>query len=116
MPLNIERSRTTNGSISGLPRKGKIRAILNNGSVSNLDHAATIQQTMIFHQRFLPGLAIASYLVGDEKTRECAVVDASSGLSATCQGGWLRVRHILEKHVHSDFVSGAGELKACLGD
>jgi hydroxyacylglutathione hydrolase len=28
----------------------------------------------------------------------------------------LRVRHILEKHVHSDFVSGAGELKACLGD
>jgi hypothetical protein len=82
MPLNIERSRTTNGSISGLPRKGKIRAILNNGLVSNLDHAATIQQTMIFHQHFLPGLAIASYLVGDEKTRECAVVDASSGLSA----------------------------------
>jgi hypothetical protein len=50
--------------------------------------AATIQQIMIFHQRFLPGLAIASYLVGDEKTRECAVVDPSSGLSATCQGGW----------------------------
>ena len=28
----------------------------------------------------------------------------------------LRVRHILETQVHSDFVSGARELKACLGD
>ena len=25
---------------------------------------------MFFHQRFIPGLAIASYMVGDEKTKE----------------------------------------------
>ena len=30
---------------------------------------------MFFHQRFIPGLAIASYMVGDEKARECAVID-----------------------------------------
>jgi len=81
--------------------------------------AATIQQTMIFHQRFLPGLAIASYLVGDEKTRECAVIaptrDAQDFLQLAKAEG-LRVRHILETHVHSDFVGGARELKACLGD
>ena len=30
---------------------------------------------MFFHQRFIPGLAIASYLVGDEKTEQVAVID-----------------------------------------
>ena len=30
---------------------------------------------MFFHQRFVPGLAIASYVLGDEKTRELAVID-----------------------------------------
>ncbi|HIM29527.1 MAG TPA: MBL fold metallo-hydrolase, partial [Planctomycetes bacterium] len=30
---------------------------------------------MFFHQRFVPGLAIYSYIVGDEKTKEAAVID-----------------------------------------
>ena len=30
---------------------------------------------MILQQRFVPGLAIASYLIGDETTGEAAVVD-----------------------------------------
>ena len=30
---------------------------------------------MFFHQRFVPGLAIYTYMVGDEKSRQCAVID-----------------------------------------
>ncbi len=30
---------------------------------------------MLLHQRFIPGLAIASYIVGDEKSGEAAVID-----------------------------------------
>ena len=30
---------------------------------------------MFFHQRFIPGLAIASYMVGDEKAKQVAVID-----------------------------------------
>ena len=30
---------------------------------------------MFFHQRFVPGLAIASYMVGDEKAKQLAVID-----------------------------------------
>ena len=74
---------------------------------------------MFFHQRFVPGLAIASYLVGDEKTKEVAVIDPTRDVDefiriASAEG--LRITHILETHVHADFVSGARELKARLGD
>ena len=74
---------------------------------------------MIFHRSFLPGLAVASYLVGDETTRECAVIDPTRDVHdlvnlARTEG--LKIRHILETHVHSDFVSGARELTACLED
>ncbi len=30
---------------------------------------------MFFHQRFVPGLAIYSYIVGDEKNGDDAVID-----------------------------------------
>ena len=30
---------------------------------------------MFFHQRFVPGLAIYSYVVGDENTKEAVVID-----------------------------------------
>ena len=73
---------------------------------------------MFFHQRFIPGLAIASYMVGDEKAREVAVIDPTRDVDefieiAGREG--LRIAHILETHVHADFVSGSAELKARLG-
>jgi len=72
---------------------------------------------MFFHQRFIPGLAIYSYMVGDEKTKSCAVIDPTRDVEyfielAKAEG--LRIEHILETHVHADFVSGAKELKARL--
>jgi hydroxyacylglutathione hydrolase len=74
---------------------------------------------MFFHQRFIPGLAIYSYLVGDEKTRQCAVIDPTRDVDEYLQIAkreGLRITHALETHVHADFVSGSAELKARLGD
>ena len=74
---------------------------------------------MFFHQRFVPGLAIYSYMVGDEKSRQCAVIDPTRDVEeyleiARREG--LRITHVLETHVHADFVSGSVELKSRLGD
>jgi len=74
---------------------------------------------MLLHQRFIPGLAIASYLVGDEQTGEAAVIDPTRDVEeylAYARDNDLHIRHILETHVHADFVSGARELKARLKD
>ncbi len=69
---------------------------------------------MFLHHRFVPGLAIHSYMVGDERSKQCAVVDPTRDVDdyiriAKAEG--LHITHILETHVHADFVSGARELK-----
>jgi hydroxyacylglutathione hydrolase len=72
---------------------------------------------MLLHQRFVPGLAIASYVIGDEATGEAAVVDPTRDVEdflRVAEENGLRIRHILETHVHADFVSGSRELKARL--
>ncbi len=74
---------------------------------------------MYFYQRFVPGLAVYSYLVADEVSGEAALIDPTRDIDefldiARAQG--FRIRHVLETHVHADFVSGASELKARLGD
>ncbi len=74
---------------------------------------------MLLYQRFVPGLAIASYIVGDERTGEAAVVDPTRDVEDFIQYASendLHIKHILETHVHADFVSGARELKARLSD
>lgn len=74
---------------------------------------------MLLHQRFIPGLAIASYLVGDERSGEAAVIDPTRDVEdyiGYARDNDLHIRHILETHVHADFVSGARELKARLND
>jgi hydroxyacylglutathione hydrolase len=72
---------------------------------------------MLFHQRFVPGLAIASYIIGDEASGEAAVIDPARDVQpfldfANEEG--LHIRHIIETHVHADFVCGSRELKARL--
>jgi len=74
---------------------------------------------MFFHQRFIPGLAIYSYLVGDEKTKEAVVIDPTRDvdeLLQLAQQQGLHITHILETHVHADFLCGSRELKARLND
>lgn len=72
---------------------------------------------MFFHQRFAPGLAIASYMVGDEKTKQVAVIDPTRDVEEyirIAKEEGLRITHVLETHVHADYVSGSAELKARL--
>jgi hydroxyacylglutathione hydrolase len=72
---------------------------------------------MFFHQRFIPGLAIASYMVGDEKKKTVAVIDPTRDVDEyirVAKDEGLHITHVLETHVHADFVSGAAELKARL--
>lgn len=72
---------------------------------------------MFFYRRTIPGLAIHSYLVGNEQTGECAVIDPVRDVDeylAVSRDNGLEIRSILETHVHADFVSGSKELKEAL--
>ena len=69
---------------------------------------------MILHQRYVPGLAILSYVLGDEQAGEAIVIDPVRDVGEyleVARSHHLRIRHILETHVHADFVSGSRELK-----
>jgi hydroxyacylglutathione hydrolase len=66
---------------------------------------------MYFKQFYLGCLAQASYMIGSDG--EAAVVDPRRDideyLEAAKENG-LTIRHIVETHLHADFVSGHGEL------
>ena len=66
---------------------------------------------MHFHQFYLGCLAHASYLIGSNG--EAAVVDPQRDVqqyidAADVRG--LRIRYVIETHIHADFVSGHSEL------
>ncbi|MBI2568366.1 MAG: MBL fold metallo-hydrolase [Candidatus Schekmanbacteria bacterium] len=71
---------------------------------------------MIFEQFYLGCLAHASYLLGDGG--EAAVVDPQRDvdkyIDAAARAG-LRIRYVIETHLHADFVSGHRELAARTG-
>lgn len=66
---------------------------------------------MIIQQFFVPGLSHLSYLIGGSKS--CAVVDPKRDIQVyldTSKVMGLKITHILETHLHADFVSGHLEL------
>ena len=66
---------------------------------------------MFFKQYYLGCLAHGSYVVGDGG--EAAVVDPRRDVDeyiADCEAQGLRIKYILETHLHADFVSGHIEL------
>lgn len=72
---------------------------------------------MIFHRFFYPYLAIFSYLVGDEITKKCIIIDPTRNIEEylkAAQNEQLTITDIIETHVHADYVSGAQELKSAL--
>ena len=74
---------------------------------------------MFFHRIFTPGLSINSYLLGDGKTKRCAVIDPTRHVVSyivQAQNAGYEITDILETHIHADFISGARELKHQLND
>lgn len=73
---------------------------------------------MYLEQFFVEGLGHASYLIGSDQTKEAAVVDPRRDIGVYLQAAsraGLRIRYVLETHVHNDFLSGAKAIRDRLG-
>jgi glyoxylase-like metal-dependent hydrolase (beta-lactamase superfamily II)/rhodanese-related sulfurtransferase len=69
---------------------------------------------LIFKQFYLPCLAHASYLIGDEATGTAAVVDPQRDTDqyiAFATEHKLKIKHVFLTHLHADFVAGHLELR-----
>ena len=73
---------------------------------------------MILKQFYLPCLAHASYVIGDEETGTAAVVDPQRDTDqyiAFAAEHALKIKHVLLTHLHADFVAGHLELRDRVG-
>lgn len=71
---------------------------------------------MIIRQFFLPGIAHSSYLVAGDAA--CAVIDPSRDVGrylSAARGMHVAITHILETHLHADFISGHLDLAEATG-
>src|SRR5438034_7026140 len=69
---------------------------------------------MILKQFYLPCLAHASYLIGDEQTGTAAVVDPQRDIGIYLSFATehkLQIKHVFLTHLHADFVAGHLELR-----
>jgi len=68
---------------------------------------------MLVQQFFVKGIAHSSYLLGGTKT--CAIVDPRRDVDIyldAAESLGMKITHILETHLHADFISGHLELAA----
>lgn len=73
---------------------------------------------MLFETIKTEGLAHLSYLLGDGNSGTCAVIDPRRDVQVyleLAQRYQTLITHIIETHVHADFVSGSRELAARTG-
>jgi len=73
---------------------------------------------VIFKQFYLPCLAHASYIVGDEETGTAVVVDPqrdTNQYTAFAAEHSLAIKHVFLTHFHADFVAGHLELRDRVG-
>ena len=69
---------------------------------------------MILHQFYLNCLAHASYIVGDERSGNAAVVDPQRDIDqylTFAEKHGLRIAHVVLTHLHADFIAGHLELR-----
>ncbi len=71
---------------------------------------------MLVEQYYVEGIAHLSYLIGGTTT--CAIVDPSRDVDIYLEAArrlQLKITHILETHLHADFISGHRELAKATG-
>lgn len=71
---------------------------------------------MVLRHFFIPGIAHSSYLLAGDST--CAAVDPARDVSLylrAAEEAGLRITHILETHLHADFLSGHMDLAEATG-
>lgn len=69
---------------------------------------------MFFKQYYLGCLAHASYLVGDERTKQAVVVDPQRDIDEYLRdaaAGGYSIRYVILTHFHADFLAGHIELR-----
>ena len=73
---------------------------------------------MIFRQFYLPCLAHASYVIGDEASGTAAVIDPQRDTDQYLEFAAkhsLKIKHVILTHLHADFVAGHLELRDRVG-
>jgi hydroxyacylglutathione hydrolase len=73
---------------------------------------------VIFKQFYLPCLAHASYIIGDEASGTAAVIDPQRDTDqyiAFATDHALKIKHVFLTHLHADFVAGHLELRDRVG-
>ncbi|MBZ8178852.1 MBL fold metallo-hydrolase [Oscillatoria salina] len=73
---------------------------------------------LVFEQIKTEGLAQLSYLVGDDSAGVAAIIDPRRDVDIYLEKArvaGVRITHIIETHIHADFVSGSHELQARIG-
>ena len=84
-------------------------AILNSSSIIDI---------MFFRQIYERGLAHASYMVGCQATGTVSVIDPKRDIDTyleIAEVEKLKITHILETHIHADFLCGSRELQSVTG-
>ena len=69
---------------------------------------------MTFKQFYLPCLAHASYVIGDEATGTAIVIDPQRDTDQYSQFAaehGLKIQHVFLTHLHADFIAGHLELR-----
>lgn len=74
---------------------------------------------MLFHRIHQKELSIFTYIIGDDISLTCTVVDPTLDIEPVLRvvsAKGYKINAILETHVHADFISGASLLKKALQD